>query len=305
MNPLPITVEEFKNFFINDFKGFWQPYPTWKKTVFDTGDYALYGNVYYVSLVDKNIVEPNAEDESWEAKTSIYEPDKEYEKDSIVFYGGDYFYALEKTSEPVTSRLYWQILDKTELENLFPNARKWAKPIAYKEEEKVICDVNFSRNVYISTISDNYYDPKNPLLIPAPEDGTASVNAWDKVDEELDCIYDSDIERAMQEAAFKYNYRLFGDDERGKMIALYLTAFFLVYDRRMAASGLNSNATAGPITSRKVGDMSVSYSVSNLYSRHSAYEFLSSNDYGRKAFNLMLPYLCGNVMVVEGRSTVQ
>ena len=87
MNPtLPITIEEFKSYFCQD-KGFeFQPYVTWKKTVFDTGDYALLNNVFYVSTIDKNIASPDSEDSGFEKLTDVYEKDIMVPAGRIVFY---------------------------------------------------------------------------------------------------------------------------------------------------------------------------------------------------------------------------
>ena len=115
-------------------------------------------------------------------------------------------------------------------------------------------------------------------------------------------ILDADIIRAMGEAVFKFNPRLF-TEEKGKIIFLYLTMFFLVYDRQMASSGMNGNSSAGPVIHRTVGKMSVTYMESKLFSKYPSYEFLASNDYGRKAFNLMAPYLRGGITLLHGGAT--
>ena len=87
------------------------------------------------------------------------------------------------------------------------------------------------------------------------------------------------------------------------MIFLYLTMFFLVYDRQNASAGLNGNSAAGPVIHRSVGKMSVTYMESKLYAKYPSYEFLASNDYGRKAFNLMAPYLRAGVRILYGAAS--
>lgn len=129
---------------------------------------------------------------------------------------------------------------------------------------------------------------------------------WEEDEDDIgaldDVILDSDILRAMGEALFKFNKTLFSE-AKGKIIFLYLSMFFLVYDRQMATAGMNGNSASGPVIHRTVGKMSVTYMESKLYSKYPSYEFLSSNDYGRKAFNLMAPYLRGGLQILRGGST--
>lgn len=129
---------------------------------------------------------------------------------------------------------------------------------------------------------------------------------WEEDEDDIgeldDVILDSDILRAMGEALFKFNKRLFSES-KGKIIFLYLSMFFLVYDRQMASAGMNGNSASGPVVHRTVGKMSVTYMESKLYAKYPSYEFLSSNDYGRKAFNLMAPYLRGGLQILRGGST--
>lgn len=170
----------------------------------------------------------------------------------------------------------------------------WEEGAVYNEGDKVIRVVNFKVGVWESQIDDNLSDPAN-------KDGNW-VESDDDTEDMADWILDIDIQRAMGEAAFKFNNRLF-TPEKGKMIFLYLTMFFLVYDRQMAASGANGNSAAGPVVHRTVGKMSVTYMPSTLYKSNPSYEFLSSNEYGKKAFALMSPYLRGGVQLMRGGST--
>ena len=172
----------------------------------------------------------------------------------------------------------------------YPN---WNFEETYNKDDKVTAIVNFKVGVYTSLIDDNTTPPSNASNWEIDEDETENLQ---------NVILDSDIERAMGEAVFKFNKRLF-TEEKGKIIFLYLTMFFLVYDRQMAASGMNGNSAAGPVIHRTVGKMSVSYAESKLFSNYPSYEFLSTNDYGRKAFNLMMPYLRGGIVLLHGGST--
>lgn len=161
----------------------------------------------------------------------------------------------------------------------------------YNKDDRVIALVNYKVGAWKSLIDEN---------TDAPGTNQAS---WRKLDEDLDdVVLDLDIERAMGEAVFKFNPKLFPED-KGKTIFLYLTMFFLVYDKQMAAAGMNGNSAAGPVIHRTVGKMSVTYMQSTLYKSNPSYEFLSSNEYGKKAYNLMAPYLRGGIKVFGGRST--
>lgn len=304
----PVTISEFKLFFMRDAGIEYQPYPTWVKTVWDTGDWCLYNDVFYKSLADLNHTMPTTETEQpmWAPGNYVYVEGATYEKGNIVYYNCAYFTALEATDTVPGSDCTWRY---TNLEEAFPCARPWKEPTAYGEDSEVVAIINYKPVVMKSNIADNYTDPAVQTLIPdLPEDHKYPVYCWEEDEDETanlaDCILDSDIYRAMDEAMFKFNPSLF-TKEKGKMIFLYLTMFFLVYDRQMAASGVNGNSAAGPVVHRTVGKMSVSYAVSQLFSKYPSYEFLASNDYGRKAFNLMRPYLTGGVRVLRGGSTVE
>lgn len=171
---------------------------------------------------------------------------------------------------------------------------EWEAPKAYQKDEKTVAVVNFKPGVWVSLEGDNYTVPgTNDTMWELDEEETENLD---------DVILDADIIRAMGEATFKFNPRLF-NEEKGKVIFLYLTMFFLVYDKQAAASGLNGNNAAGPVIHRTVGKMSVTYMESKLFSKYPSYEFLASNDYGRKAFNLMAPYLRGGITLLHGGAT--
>lgn len=172
----------------------------------------------------------------------------------------------------------------------YPN---WNPEQTYSKDDKVTALVNFKVGVYTSLVDENTSSPSDANNWEIDEDETENLDT---------VILDSDIERAMGEAMFKFNPSLF-TQEKGKIIFLYLTMFFLVYDRQMAASGMNGNSAAGPVIHRTVGKMSVTYMESKLFKNYPSYEFLASNDYGRKAFNLMMPYLRGGIVLLHGGAT--
>lgn len=169
----------------------------------------------------------------------------------------------------------------------------WDAETTYATGDKVVAVVNYQPGVYVSLQDDNTHVPSDEEYWEEDEDATAYLQ---------DVILDSDIERAMGEALFKFNKCLFSE-AKGKIIFLYLTMFFLVYDRQMANSGMNGNSASGPVIHRTVGKMSVTYMESKLYAKYPSYEFLSSNDYGRKAFNLMAPYLRGGLQILRGAAS--
>lgn len=211
-----------------------------------------------------------------------------YESGEMVNHNGKSWVsdADNNTTEPGAEEALWTELGPED-KALLP----WTAPKSYQTGDKVLAIVNFKPGVWVSLIDENY-------TTPGKDD-----NAWElDIDEteNLDnVILDADIERAMGEAIFKFNPKLF-TVEKGKIIFLYLTMFFLVYDRRAAASGMNGNSSAGPVIHRTVGKMTVTYAESKLFSNYPSYEFLSTNDYGRKAFNLMMPYLRGGIVLLHG-----
>lgn len=164
----------------------------------------------------------------------------------------------------------------------------------YNTDNKVIAVVNYKPGVWTSLVDDNDVAP-----------GT-DEDKWELDEDETEnldsVILDADILRAMGEASFKFSVSLFPKN-RQEIIFLYLTMFFLVYDRQAAASGMNGNSAAGPVIHRTVGKMSVTYMESTLYKSNPSYEFLSSNEYGKKAYNLMAPYLRGGVRFFAGANT--
>ena len=172
----------------------------------------------------------------------------------------------------------------------YPN---WELDAVYNKDDKVTAFVNYKVGVYTSLADDNTRPPSNGDYWELDIDETKNLE---------NVILDADIVRAMGEAVFKFNPRLF-TEEKGKIIFLYLTMFFLVYDRQMASSGMNGNSSAGPVIHRTVGKMSVTYMESKLFKNYPSYEFLASNDYGRKAFNLMMPYLRGGITLLHGGAT--
>ncbi len=245
MTEYPISLDEFKLYFLREAGLEYQPYETFVKTVYSTGDKVNHNGISWSSTADENITEPGTEDANW-----------------------------------------------VEIETFDETLPEWVAPKVYSKDDKVVAIVKFKPGIWVSMADENYSTP-----------GTDETKWVLDEDEDLDgIILDLDIIRAMGEASFKFNKNLFLE-EKGKMIFLYLTMFFLVYDRQNASAGLNGNSAAGPVIHRSVGKMSVTYMESKLYSKYPSYEFLASNDYGRKAFNLMAPYLRAGVRILYGSAS--
>ena len=238
----PITLDEFKLYFLREAGLEYQPYPTFVKTTYDADQKVNHNGHSWNSTRGDNYIEPGVDD-AW-----------------LQIEDGEY--------------------------------PEWKQPHEYVADDRVVAVVNFKPGVWVSKVGNNYAVP-----------GTNNT-MWElDEDEDLDgVILDLDIERAMGEASFKFNKNLF-TEPKGKMIFLYLTMFFLVYDRQMASAGMNGNSAAGPVLHRTVGKMSVTYMESKLFSKYPSYEFLATNDYGRKAFNLMAPYLRAGVRILYGAAS--
>lgn len=174
----------------------------------------------------------------------------------------------------------------------FQPYEEWVDEASYSKGDKVLFTKNFKIQIWESVVDENEGH------VPGNDD-----SYWVEAEEDInDYILDIDITRAMGEASFKYNAKLF-PEEKGKIIFLYLSMFFLVNDKQTANSGLNGDSAAGPVVSRTVGKMSVSYMPSTLFKSNPSYEFLASNGYGKKAYNLMAPYLRGGVRTFIGSNT--
>lgn len=287
----PVSLDMFKLYFLREAGLEYQPYPTFVQTTYDEGVYVMYDEQLWRSTHGENSNVPGDETDAWQLVIGHYDAETVYEKGDIIRDLGDdgYEWWQALVDNPGTDVDNWQIIPDVPYEYT-----DWKAPIEYHKDEKVVAIVNFKVGVWKSKIGGNYAIPgTNSEMWELDVDETADLD---------DCILDADILRAMGEAYFKFNKNLF-TVEKGKIIFLYLTMFFLVYDRQMAASGMNGNSAAGPVVHRTVGKMSVTYAESKLFSNYPSYEFLSTNDYGRKAFNLMMPYLRGGVTLLHGGAT--
>lgn len=111
---------------------------------------------------------------------------------------------------------------------------------------------------------------------------------------------DEDIENAMLEASVNFPSKaLISDENKRKLIFLYLVAHYLTIDFRNA---LGSNQV-GILTSKSVGSVSESYSLPPYLNNRPALSAYTTTGYGIKYATLIAPYLCGAVFIAKGRTT--
>lgn len=344
---------------VNDFKiwaarqaGFdFQPYPTFKKTIYNTGDYASVGNRIYKSLVETNKWNPTDVDwyldtiPVWSAKewaqgdlcvgadgrvymatiaTESEPPANAWTEQTVdqlrarfgivwqnqtpdwvegVYNAGDvvlyaptmYLYMSmsdDNTSEP-SKDASWVRLCERKIADRFDDVQPWAKPISYSVGDRVIAQdaTTFKFYVYESTVDDNYADPSTTT--DSEQNDVGDISA---------VILDSEIAEAMTEAKFKFNCALFPDLAERKTAFSLLVAFFLSYDRQMAATGIESGYKGIP-ASKKIGEMSISYMADpSMTSGSELAAFFARNPYGLKYYNLIRPRLKAMAITI-GRTT--
>lgn len=115
----------------------------------------------------------------------------------------------------------------------------------------------------------------------------------------LDFVIDADINRAINEAQINFNSALFGSDAQVTNVFMYYAAFCLVRNIQMSTKGLASQSKF-PISSNSVGGVSISFAIPDAYTKDPFLSSLTSNGYGMRYLELLLPYLSGNITVVCG-----
>lgn len=127
---------------------------------------------------------------------------------------------------------------------------------------------------------------------------------WQKVKgDKYAYVTDDDISKAMTQAIVAANPD-FGEDCAEKTnIYLHLVAFYLVFDLKNAASGVNGTFT-GILSSKHVGDVSESYSIPQWMLNNPQYSIFAQNGYGLKYLSLIAPYAAITVRFSFGRSTI-
>ena len=127
---------------------------------------------------------------------------------------------------------------------------------------------------------------------------------WQEDDEVQynDYINDDDMTKAFLQAKNMINLSLFGkNEELLKMCFLMLTAHFLVMDLNMS----NGNGTSSfMITSKSVGSVSASYGIPQKILDSPNLSYLASTQFGLKYIQYILPLLSGNIMILNGRTSL-
>lgn len=150
--------------------------------------------------------------------------------------------------------------------------------------------VYFDNNFYKSLIDGNLTDPTN-------------TTNWALTNEsENNYIQDTDIERAFEEAKVNFNANLFTDCNTAQMVYLYLAAHYLVIDLNNASNPL-ALGVMGFTQSKSVGSVSESYALpTSLLNSRTLSQYMKTG-YGAKYISLISPYLIGNILCVQGRTT--
>lgn len=168
----------------------------------------------------------------------------------------------------------------------FPYLPVYVESKAYFTNDIVYYEPNF----YQSLVDNNTELPTNTTNWQVIND---SVNNY---------IQDSDIMRAFNEAVINFNVNLFTDQNSAIMVFLYLAAHYLVIDLNNAMNPL-ALGFMGFTQSKSVGSVSESYGIPQWMLNNQALSAYAQTGYGRKYLSLIQPYLIGNVLFFNGRTT--
>ena len=284
----------------------------WKERIFEynseqeynTGDYILFENSYYVCLEDKVVENPTDAPESWQEKTEIEMSEifgdawnktisvwteGSYNAGSEVFYNGEYYIALENTEDSPENSEIW----KNETLRVIAESTEWKKPIAYDVSEKVIYlnHKGYTRAIYVSLDELNYAEP-------------TKSNSWEKSQEEIGSyVLDNMIEEAMDEAETLVKPECAVNDKNYRIAFMYATAHCLVMDWKMKNQGVNAGGTAGILVGRTAGKMSAHYTISPLINQYPQYEWWFKTPFGEKMMMIILKRRIGYVLLAKGSWT--
>lgn len=114
-------------------------------------------------------------------------------------------------------------------------------------------------------------------------------------------VNDSDIQRAIDEAAVFINSELFGAQVNYNIGFLLLSAHNLVMNLRMSSQGL-SGQFSWLQQSRSAGSVSESLAIPQRILDNAEYAMLTKTNYGAKFLFMILPQLSGQVYTVRGRT---
>jgi hypothetical protein len=118
-------------------------------------------------------------------------------------------------------------------------------------------------------------------------------------------VRDSDIQRALNQAATVFNPAIW-DDTEAQDAYEYLSAHFLVTNIQMAGGLTKKNGTqnrGGGITQSKgAGQVNVAYGIPPRILEDAVLNQFMRTDYGMRYLQLITPRLIGNIATVSGRS---
>jgi hypothetical protein len=174
---------------------------------------------------------------------------------------------------------------KAQFARNFPYLPFWDSSKVYFEGDEVYVAPNF----YQSLVNDNVSE-------------VTDTEKWQIINDSVDnFVSDNDIERARLEAVASFNCELMSDKYVGRLIFLYLWAFYLAYDLSLAQGGAYGSVTF-PVTDVTVGSVHEGYYVPKAYLEDPILGFYARNGFGLKYLNLVYAKTIGNVRVVAGWS---
>lgn len=118
---------------------------------------------------------------------------------------------------------------------------------------------------------------------------------------DLNFVQDQDITKAMSEASFNFNERLFSSQEKFSLGFLYLTAHYMVTDLQNSSQGIAGQYT-WLTTSKAAGSVSEGSQVPQRILDNPEFAMISKTRYGAKYLSLLMPMLTGLVFTVPGRT---
>lgn len=174
---------------------------------------------------------------------------------------------------------------KAQFARNFPYLPFWDSSKVYFEGDEVYVAPNF----YQSLVNDNVSE-------------VTDTEKWQIINDSVEnFVSDNDIERARLEAVASFNCELMSDKYVGRLIFLYLWAFYLAYDLSLAQGGAYGSVTF-PVTDVTVGSVHEGYYVPKAYLEDPILGFYARNGFGLKYLNLVYAKTIGNVRVVAGWS---
>ena len=112
-------------------------------------------------------------------------------------------------------------------------------------------------------------------------------------------VMDSDINKAIAQAAYNINQALFPSQSDYTMAFLYKTAHWLVTDLQMAGQGIGGQG-AWFANSKTVGSVSESYSIPDKILNNPVLGLYAKTPYGQKYLTLILQWMTGTMFATRG-----